>query len=89
MRVYDVLFDAENPEEAAAKLTGETALTEDGPDDSAAAAAADGEPAWLKLLNPNSLKVHSALIEPTLRDEAGPPRGQRGAHLPVPARWLL
>ncbi len=75
VRVYDVLFEAENPEEAAAQLTGEAADAEDGPDDSAAAAAADDEPAWLKLLNPNSLKVHSALIEPTLRDEAGPPVG--------------
>ncbi|KAL1505024.1 hypothetical protein AB1Y20_008785 [Prymnesium parvum] len=71
IRVYDVLFTPEHPdEEAKLKEAGEEGALEE---EEAEAEEATGTPGWLKMLNPNSLTVCHGLIEPALRKEAAPP----------------
>ena len=78
VRMYSVLFTPEDVE-GTAKTAGagagaEAEEEEEGEEEAAAEAA---EPAWLKLLNPDSLVVERALMEPA------------AAHLPVPTNRLL
>ena len=79
VRVYDVLFLAENPEEAAAASAagadeGEGEEADDVP------APSGGAPEWVRLLNPNSCTTCRALVEPALRAEAtAPAKGDRPA----------
>jgi glutaminyl-tRNA synthetase len=73
-RVYGVLFTPEDPENAAKKAEGETDGA-DGEEEEEEAESGDGVdlPPWLKLLNPKSLTVEHALIEPALAAAAAPP----------------
>ena len=81
-RVYDVLFTPEDPEQAAKDATaattaaGAAAEEEEEADDDDAAPAADAPalPPWLKLLNPASLSVEHALVEPSLAKAAATPK---------------
>lgn len=56
MRVYDVLFTPEHPDEEAAKAKEDGAGEEDGEEDEAEEGKS-GAPGWLKMLNPKSLTV--------------------------------
>ena len=81
-RVYGVLFTPEDPEGAAKEATakeaaagGGEAAEEDGEDDEEEEGG-DGTaalPAWLKLLNPDSLVTEHAWVEPALAKAAGKP----------------
>jgi len=74
VRVYDVLFSDEFPEEKATELAGaHPADEEEDDDDDEEAAAGTNEPEWLKLLNEQSCIVCHALVEPALRDSAATP----------------
>ena len=74
-RVYNVLFTPEDPElaakEAAAKEGGGGAEEEGEDEDDVGGGVA--LPPWLKLLNPDSLVVEHALVEPCLAAEAKAP----------------
>ena len=80
-RVYNVLFSPEDPELAAKeaakaeKEAGGAAAGggEDEGDEEGDEEAAVALPAWLKLLNPDSLVVERAMVEPSLAAAAGPP----------------
>ena len=80
-RVYGVLFTPEDPEKTAkeaadaAKGAAEAPAVEEEEDDEEDGAGADVElPAWLELLNPNSLVVEQVLVEPCLAPEAAKPK---------------
>jgi hypothetical protein len=84
VRVYDVLFKAEHPEEEAKALAGaagEGAGEGDAIEEvEETPSTAETEPEWVKLLNPNSLVTHEAYVEPMLAAEATPPpQGDRPA----------
>ena len=75
-RVYDVLFTPEDPEGAAKEAAAsgaEAEAEEEEDDDDEAADGTAALPAWLKLLNPNSLVVEHALVEPALASAAASP----------------
>ena len=76
VRLYGVLFTPEDVE-GTAKTAGAEAEAEEEEEgeEEAAAAAEAAEPAWLKLLNPDSLVVEHALMEPALRAACGPASG--------------
>ena len=74
VRLYGVLFTPEDVE-GTAKTAGAEAEEEEEGEEEAAAAAEAAEPAWLKLLNPDSLVVEHALMEPALRAACGPASG--------------
>ena len=79
-RVYDVLFSPEDPEQAAKDAAAAVDVTdaaeEDDDDDEEEGGAASGAaalPPWLALLNPNSLTVEQAMLEPCMKAAAAPP----------------
>ena len=85
VRLYSVLFTPEDPEatakaaagsEAAAAAAEEDEEEEEEEEEEAGAAAL---PAWLKLVNPDSLQVAHALIEPALRASCAPASGHSRA----------
>ena len=79
-----MLFSPEDPEKtakeatAAAEKTAGGAAEEEGDEGGEADEEAEADdkvemPAWLTLLNPNSLVVEHAFVEPCLAKEAAPP----------------
>lgn len=79
-RVYSVLFAPEDPEAAAKEAaaaagggSGGGGGDGDEDEDEEDVATGSGLPPWLKLLNPKSLVVESALVESALATAAAPP----------------
>ena len=84
VRLYSVLFTPEDPEATAKAAAGSEAAAaaeddEDDEDDEEEEAGAAALPAWLKLVNPDSLQVAHALIEPALRASCAPASGHSRA----------
>jgi len=72
-RVYGVLFSPEDPEGAAKLAQEEEGAAADEEAEEEEAADKVALPPWLKLLNPNSLVVEKAFVEPCLAKEAATP----------------
>ena len=75
-RVYDILFTPEDPEGAAKEAAASGAAPEEEEEEDDDEGGGDGTaalPGWLKLLNPKSLVVEHALVEPALAKACGKP----------------
>ena len=76
-RIYEVLFSPANPEEDAKAATGASTAEDHERDDEEEVGSSPGAmlalPQWLKLLNPKSLSVEYALVEPILAEAATAP----------------
>lgn len=71
--MYGVLFSPEDPEGAAKLAQEEEGAADEEADEEEAADDKVVMPPWLKLLNPNSLVVEKAFVEPCLAKEAATP----------------